>query len=56
MVSRACSTWLIVLAMSALASIAQGETFECAFVQEKYASGKSNAATCSMLPEKVCFH
>ena len=27
--------------------------FECAFLQEKHAAGKSNKASCSMLPEKV---
>lgn len=29
------------------------QTFECAFLQDKYASGKTNKASCSMLPEKV---
>lgn len=29
------------------------ETFECAFIQDKYSKGKSNMASCSMLPEKV---
>jgi hypothetical protein len=32
---------------------ASAEIFECAFLQDKYASGKSNKASCSMLPEKV---
>jgi hypothetical protein len=32
---------------------ASAATFECAFLQDKYASGKSNKASCSMLPEKV---
>jgi hypothetical protein len=29
------------------------QTFECAFIQEKYKSGKPNKAACSMLPEEV---
>lgn len=35
------------------ANSARGECFECAFIQEKYSSGKPNEASCSMLPEKV---
>jgi len=37
----------------ALATSAYGAGFECAFIQEKYSSGKSNQASCSMLPEEV---
>lgn len=36
-----------------IAGDARSETFECAFLQEQSPSGKSNKATCSMLPEKV---
>ena len=36
-----------------LASYAHAEIFECAFLQERYATGKPNKASCSMLPEKV---
>jgi hypothetical protein len=45
----------IFVVVSILAFIGTGlaETFECAFLQDKYESGKSNKASCSMLPEKV---
>lgn len=34
-------------------SFASAESFECAFIQDKYPSGKSNKASCSMTPERV---
>ncbi|MCK4622969.1 MAG: hypothetical protein KAT62_12230 [Desulfuromonadales bacterium] len=44
---------IIVLALLSSPSFTQAETFECSFIQEKYPSGKPNAASCSMLPEEV---
>ncbi len=41
------------LAICLLTTLAWGEIFECAFIQEKYPSGKPNQASCSMLPENV---
>ncbi len=44
---------LVCLAAYLLALPSHAQVFECAFLQDKYASGKSNKASCSMLPQKV---
>ena len=44
---------IVAISLFAFGSVAYADSFECAFIQEKYSSGKSNEASCSMLPEKV---
>jgi len=55
MVNKAYAILVGVLVISGLGldSVVQGQTFECAFIQDKYSSGKPNKASCSMLPENV---
>jgi len=42
-----------VLSLFAFGRVAFADNSECAFIQEKYSSGKPNKASCSMLPEKA---
>jgi hypothetical protein len=46
-------TCVVSVALLSQLSTAQGATFECAFIQDKYPTGKPNQATCAMLPEHV---
>lgn len=45
--------FLVLLFLVSISKTSSAQTFECAFLQDKYASGKPNKASCSMLPEKV---
>ncbi len=53
MINKANIISAIMFVLLLITQYAHGESFECAFIQEKYSSGKSNQASCSMLPEKV---
>jgi hypothetical protein len=46
-------TCVVSVALLSQLSTAQGAAFECAFIQDKYPTGRPHKATCAMLPEHV---